>query len=406
MPTPRIARGALPSRQSERLVLQRLRRLGEASRADLARATALTNTAVGQIIRDLERGGLVRALGRKHQGQRGQPGTLLGLEPCGAFAIGVRLDRTRIETVLIDLLGRVLAHRAHDRLLPAPTQALEVVRADVEALAAELLPARRRRIAGVGVARPYNLGSWLEQLDLPREAFASWGDEVAFGAELERASGLPVVEENDGTAAAIAELFHGHGRHYDDFLYVFIGPAIGGGVVLSGQCLRGATGNAGDIGMIPVPSSRLSSAPAAGRRAFLLGRASVNTLYRHLRARGEPPGNATLPYCTAAVEEWLEDCADALAAPLLAARAFLDVPTVIIDSDLPGAALDRLIARLKPLLAAAVAEARTPPALLRGSFGAMAGALGAATLPLFENFGPRSMPHELAREGAPHVVLA
>jgi predicted NBD/HSP70 family sugar kinase len=364
----------------------------------------MTNTAVGQIVRDLEHIGLVRAVGRGHRGQRGQPGMLLSLDAHGAFAIGVRLDRTRIETVLVDLLGAVVAQRVHDQLLPPPPQALAIVREDVEALVANLAPAHWRRIAGIGVARPYNLGNWLEQLDLPRAAFIPW-EGVTFGEELAQATGFAVIEENDGSAAAIAELFHGLGRGCDDFLYVFIGPAIGGGVVLGGQCLRGVTGNAGDIGMIPVPPSRLASAPAAAAHDILLSRASLNTLRRHLRARGEPPGNASLPYCTAAVEEWLENCADALAAPLLAARAFLDVPTVIIDSDLPTAALERLIDRLAPLLAAGVAEARTPPKLLRGSFGASAGALGAATLPLFENFGPRPTPHEPPAEGALHAAV-
>jgi predicted NBD/HSP70 family sugar kinase len=395
---------------NQRLILQRLRRLGEASRADLARDAALTHTAVGQIVKQLERAGLVRMLGRKHQGQRGQPATLLALDPRGAYAIGVRLDRSRVETALADLSGAVLAHRTHDRILPPPAVALELVREDVEELI-RLVPAtRRRRIAGVCVARPYNLGSWLAQLDLPHETFAQW-DEFAFSAELERACGLPVVEENDGTAAAIAELFHGHGRGHDDFLYVFIGPAIGAGMVLGGQAIRGSSGNAADIAVVPVPPSRLPSAPQPrGGQEILLGRASIAALVRHLRARGESPASIDAPQRTRGVEEWLEDCTSALVVPLLTARALLDVPLVVIDSDLPRPLTDELIARLAPRLAEATAEARTPPALMRGSFGAMAGALGAATLPLFLHFGPGSGKigagsRESIRHGGIHALV-
>ncbi len=393
MPSPRVGQGASSvhiRHYNERLILQRLRRLGEASRADLARAAGLTNTAVGEIIKQLERGGLVRTLGKKHQGQRGQPATMLGLDARGAFAIGVRLDRTRIETALIDLGGNVLAHNTHDQALPPPDQTLQLVREDIERMVALVPAGRRRRIAGVGLGRPYNLGSWLTELDLSAEAFAPW-DEAAFGAALERDCGLPVVEENDGTAAAIAELFHGHGRTQDDFLYVFIGPAIGGGLVLGGQAVRGRHGNAADIGMIPVAASTLSSAVKRGGRDILLGRASLNALLRHLRHRGVTVAGLDgleSVQVTSAAEEWLEDCVDALIEPLLTAGALLDVPTIVIDSDLPRAWVDRLIARLAPRLAASVAEARTPPALLRGSFGAMAGAIGAATLPLLLNFGP------------------
>ncbi len=415
MMTVRDGGGGAPSapvrQDSQRLILQRLRRLGEASRADLARDAALTHTAVGQIVKQLERAGLVRSLGRKHQGQRGQPATLLTLDPRGAYAIGVRLDRARIETALTDLSGAVLAHRTHDRSLPPPEEALDLVRADVEEFVRAVPAARRRRIAGIGVARPYNLGAWLAVLDLPHEIFSAW-DGFDFAGELERVSGLPAAEENDGTAAAIAELFHGHGRGADDFLYVFIGLAIGGGMVLGGQAVHGSTGNAADIGVIPVPPSRLPSAPQPrDGHEILLGRASIATLLRHLRYRGEPPTSLTAPQRTRAVEEWLEDCAAALVEPLVTARALLDAPLAIIDSDLPAGLIDTLLARLAPRLTAATAEARTPPALLRGSFGAMAGALGAATLPLFLHYGPGAgkigaAPRDVRSQGGAHVLVA
>lgn len=403
------AASGLVRQDSQRLILQRLRRRGEASRADLARDAALTHTAVGQIVKQLERAGYVRTLGRKLQGQRGQPATLLALDPRGAYAVGVRLDRARIETALADLSGAVLAHRTHDIALPPPAEAVELLREDVEELVRLVPAARRRRIAGIGIARPYNLGSWLSQLDLPAERFAAW-DGFALAEELERACGLPVAEENDGTAAAIAELFHGQGRAQDDFLYVFIGPAIGGGLVLGGQAVRGRSGNAADIGVIPVAASRLPSAPPArDGREMLLGRASLAALLRHLRFRGESSASLQAPTRTRAMEEWLEDCATALVEPLLTACALLDLPLVIIDGDLPEARLDDLVARLAPRLAAATAEARTPPALARGSFGAMAGALGAATLPLFQSFGPGGLAEanrDPNRQGGAYALVA
>jgi len=416
MPIRRVGQGASSvhiRHYNQRLILQRLRRLGEASRADLARAASLTNTAVGEIIKQLEAGGLVRTIGKRHEGARGQPATMLGLDPRGAYAIGVRLDRTRIETALSDLGGTVLSHRTHDHTLPSPQQTLELVRDDIARLVRLVPAARRRRITGVGIARPYNLGSWLAELDLSPEVFTAW-DTAPFAQELERACGLPVVEENDGTAASIAELFHGHGHSEDDFLYVFIGPAIGGGLALGGQSVRGYSGNAGDIGMIPVRPSALPSAVTRDGHDILLGRASLNALCRHLRFRGVAhAGYAELdtPEGAAAAEEWLADCADALAEPLLTARALLDVPVVVIDSDLPAPWIDRLLVQLAPLLANRVAEARTPPSLLRGSFGAMAGALGAATLPLFLHFGPGAGnlagPHsEPTRPGGPYALVA
>jgi predicted NBD/HSP70 family sugar kinase len=377
------------------MILQRLRRAGQASKADLARAAALTNTAVGKIIGDLEALGLVRAVGRTAGGRRGQPATLLGLDPSGAYGLGVRLDRARIETVLADLGGTILTQRMHDLVLPSPARTLDIVERDIKVLLGELSPSQRRRVTGIGLARPFNLGSWLAKLDLAPDVFTPW-DSADFRADLEQATGIRVLEENDGTAAAIAELFHGQGRSLGDFLYVFIGPAVGGGIALGGDYLRGSSGNAGDIAVMPVRPSALTSAGGdPNGRDILIGRASLNGLIRHLRHHGVDVSglsdlHAAMSRAPKATDEWLDDCTDALVDPLLSAAALLDVPEVIIDSDLDSATLRALIVRLEPALAAAAPEARAAPRLLAGSFGACAGALGAATLPLFIHFAVRA----------------
>ena len=381
-------------RYNERLLLQILRRGGEASKADLARKTHLTSTAIGSIIQSLEQSDLIAFTGRT-EGQRGQPATLIDLNPKGAFGIGVRLDRDSIETALLDFGGQILARRVHDRILPSPEETLALVLADIEAVLAAITPEERDRLTGIGVAQPFNLGAWLRELDLNNPDFHAW-DEVDFPYELGEATGLPVFTENDGNAAAIAELFYGCGREFDDFIYVFMGPVIGCGVALEGDCLRGVTGNAGDIAVMPVPPSRLASAhPPAGRWDLLLSRASLNALTRHLRHAGvmvdshadlERHIRAHHP----AVEEWVEDCIDALTPALRSALAILYVPVVVFDADVDGGLVALLMRRLAQALAETAPEARGVPELVRGSFGSDAGAVGAASLPMFFSFSPRA----------------
>nr|WP_284509462.1 ROK family transcriptional regulator [Caballeronia sp. GAFFF2] len=377
------------------MLLQALRRTEPASKADLARHANLTSTAVGSIIESLGKAGLIEYTGRRIEGQRGQPAALIRLDPRGAFGIGVRLDRTGIETVLVNFAGDVLGRSAIDMVLPHPSVVLEIVRRDVEQMLALLSASERERLAGIGIAQPFNLGSWLRELGLPAENFRAW-DETDFPDALSRALNLPVFSENDGNAAATAELFYGHGRTCDDFIYLFLGSAIGGGIAIDGDCLRGASGNAGDIGVIPVPPSRLPSAPQpAGQWDILLSRASLNALVRHLHYSGAAADNrvdlqACIEQRLPAVDEWIEDCIEALAPALRATLCVLDVPMVVIDSDIDGGLLDRLVARLRTTMTANAPEARGTPALVRGTFGPDAGAIGAATLPMFYNFSPRA----------------
>ena len=378
---------------NERVILAALRRMGQASKADIARHASLTNNAAGVIVRELERAGLIREEGKKRDGGRGQPATMLSLAPEGAYGIGVRIDRRSIETILIDFAGDPIGRRLHAIDLPSPQRAIDLITQDIEALVDQLPLAARRRVAGVGVAAPYNLGAWLEKLDMPTAQFHAW-DNFDIAAALKESTGYDVVAENDGTAAAVAELFYGHGRKIDDFLYLFIGPAIGGGIVLGSQYVRGTTGNAGDVAMMPVSPSRLASAPQTSRSAeILLSRASINALMRHLRYHGaDISGLADLAKTTAAmpeaVNEWAEDCVDALIVPILSAVAVLDVPVVVIDSDLDRTILDEIIHWLQWRLTESMPEAREAPRLMRGSFSEDAGAIGAASLPLHLNFSP------------------
>ena len=190
----------------------------------------------------------------------------------------------------------------------------------------------------------------------------------------------------------MAELFQGQDRSLDDFLYIFVGAALGGGVVLGGDYRRGVNANAGDIGLMPTGPSRLGTAPRPDSRPEIaLTRASVNALIRHLRESGQPVENreeldALLEQGHPAVAEWLDDAADALVQPVLSAVRVLDVAAVVVDGTLPRPVLDQLIAKLERDLALASPESREPPRLMRGTVGRDAPAIGAAILPLHLNF--------------------
>ncbi len=389
---------------NERVVLTTLRRFGPASKTDLARLVGLTKNAAGVIVRKLEDGGLVRATGKRYGG-RGQPATILEIDPGGAYSIGVRIDRDLVECVLADLNATILDRTLLEDL-PEPEAALVHIAESVRRFKARLKPAEQRRLIGIGVAIPYNMGSWLGVLNLPVAKFRAW-DAFDLKPALAQATGLPVFLENDGSAATVGELNRGRGREVRHFLYVFLGPAIGGGVVVDGDYLRGHQRNAGDISVIPVRPSSLSSAPVTGRAYDpLLSRASLNALIRHFAYRGHPMARTDLDSAIAALpdvfSEWEDDAIDALVAPVLAAMHLLDIGTVVLDGDLAGPVLDAFAAKLGAALAVSVSESRDPPEVLRGTLGRDAAAVGAASLPLHASFSP--MRTVLTGE-APEILL-
>src|SRR3954454_21991886 len=118
---------------NERVILNALRRLGQASKADLSRYVSLTNNTAGVIVKELEERNLIRSEG-KRSGSRGQPATLLSLNPDGAHAIGVKVGRRSIDVLRVDFQGRTLERRHHDRDFPLPEEALALVLDDIAAL--------------------------------------------------------------------------------------------------------------------------------------------------------------------------------------------------------------------------------------------------------------------------------
>lgn len=389
-------------RLNERRVLQVLRHMGTGSKADIARGTGLTNAAVGTIVNALEEKGLILSGKKLHEGQRGQPATMMHLNPAGAYGIGVQLERNFLQTVLVDFDGDILCRYTNEMPLPQPNAALENVARDIRSLLTTLDEQARNRLTGIGLTQPFNLGSCLNELGLPRESFRLW-DNYDFAGSLEEEFGIPVTCENDGTAAAIAELFYGVGRQTDDFLYFYFGYAVSGGLVLKGDVVRGRTGNAANLGLMPAPPCRVATASKPRNRwDILLNRASLNSLRRHI----DSPPDQSQTLSRAILEkhvteagpvflEWLDECVDALVPAIMASAAVLDVPTMVLGANIDGGFAERLCARLSEEMGRNMPESRFAPQLITSTFGSDAAAIGAASLPMFYSFSPRKpLSHE------------
>ena len=84
-------------------------------------------------------------------------------------------------------------------------------------------------------------------------------------ARLEQATGLTVYGDTDAKALALAEGWVGAAQGHNNFMAMVVSTGVGGGIVLDGQLLDGATGNAGHIGhLIVEPNGRRCLCGARG----------------------------------------------------------------------------------------------------------------------------------------------
>lgn len=384
---PRGSRQGGLRQYNERAVLQAVRLHGALPGAEIARLTQLTAQTVSLISKRLLDEGLLRK-GEPVRGKVGQPSVPLSLHPDGAYAVGVKVGRRSMDVLLVDFTGAVRERSTLDYHHPDPDVLLAEVAARLAALRRRLGPARRGRVQGVGVAAPLELGGWQQLLGHPDDVAARWAG-LDLRAALQARSPWPVLMLKDTAAACVAELVAGRGRGLSSFLYVFVDTFIGGGLVLDGQLHGGAHGNAGALGSVPLARSRAGRAPPPQ----LLSVASLLNLEQAwVRAGLDPAADASGQALVAPwrrhTRRWLTQAGDAMAQALTSASSLLDVDTVIVDGNCSRDLLDALLQAVQQALPRYNWEGVMPPALLPGSIGSDARALGGALLPLYANFTP------------------
>ncbi|QIA23954.1 ROK family transcriptional regulator [Mesorhizobium sp. AA22] len=231
---------------NRRIVLESIRLHGPIARGDIARRVGLTVQTVSTIVRELEEHGYVLSMREEPRG-RGLPPATLRINPEGGYAVGIHVTPLGINAALINLSGDVIESTYREAPNATPDHAFDLIGAMVLELT-RLRPGGR--VLGIGMALPGPFG--VESMSfIGPTTMTGWKD-VALRERLEASTGLPAFFETDMAAAAMGERLYGLGTGYSEYYYLYFGVGLGGVVVHDGSALRGAWGNAGEIGHIPV----------------------------------------------------------------------------------------------------------------------------------------------------------
>ncbi|WP_068305142.1 ROK family transcriptional regulator [Pararhodobacter sp. CCB-MM2] len=368
---------------NERLVLSLVRARRSLPKAEIARQTGLSAQTVSVIMRALEQDGLLER-GEPVRGRVGQPSVPMSLAAEGAFFLGLKIGRRSSEMVLVDFHGKLRGRRIRRHDWPTPSAALTFADLAARELIDQLPPALHHRVAGLGVATPFRLWDWAGSLGAPQSEMDAWRD-LDFRAALSARHPYPVFLENDATAACGAELIFGKAMQLpSDFVHVYVGFFVGGGVVLNGALYPGRHGNAGALGSMPVTD-------AAGRRVQLIDVASTSGLEAALVAAGRSADEiwATPDHWTideAILAPWIAQAAEGLAQATVAALSVFDFEALVLDGWMPRAVRQRMVAATRAALARQNFAGLEVPDVIEGTLGADARAMGAAALPLTDRF--------------------
>ena len=233
---------------NQSVILDAIRRAAPGlSRVELAAATGLSAQTISNICRRLLDQELI-VEGRKESKGPGKPRTMLQLNAQGAYAIGVHLDPTVMTFVMLDLTGKVVAHRRKrtPKLSDPSTIVSQIASALAKLIDDSGVP--RSKIGGVGIAAPGPIDSVRGTVVDPPN-LAGW-HRVPLRDDLAKATGLPAILDKDVTAAAVAEMWAGGANGVGSFIFLYLGTGLGAGLVIQDEVVRGSSDNAGEIGHI------------------------------------------------------------------------------------------------------------------------------------------------------------
>ncbi len=162
------------------------------------------------------------------------------------YVFGVDIGGTTVKMGFLDTEGNLLEkweiptrkENHGENILPDVAKAIEdklkeknIAKAEVEGI-------------GVGVPGPVD-GDGI----IHRAVNLGWG-EFNVNEKLTALTGIRSMAGNDANVAALGEMWKGGGQGYKNMVMVTLGTGVGGGIIIDGRMLAGATGAGGEIGHI------------------------------------------------------------------------------------------------------------------------------------------------------------
>jgi len=191
--------------------------------------------------------------------------------------LAIDLGGTKVETALVGDDGRVVPGSRRRRETGASRTPESMAEALRDAIAESLAAADGPVIAvGVGSAGP---------IDLTLGTVSPHNLPLLRGYPIveivQGITGLPVSLRLDGTCLALAEHWLGAAQGSAASMSIVVSTGVGGGIVVDGRMLSGASGNAGHIGQMHVAVRREGPPERSTLEAVASGPATVRWARRH-----------------------------------------------------------------------------------------------------------------------------
>jgi predicted NBD/HSP70 family sugar kinase len=257
-------------------LLSRLRPGRTHSRSELAASTGLSVATVSRITRELVRRKVLLEV-ESPRAALGRPTRGLELNGDSGRVLGISLLYPVLRALVLNLRGEILKEVREPLAWNKGTAGvLNPLRKVVQALSRGT-----PRLAAVGLALP---GQWdpASGVSIAYPRVPEWRD-VPIRERLQDWAGVPASLIGYSPAMAVAEQASRAGAEPRNLVTVDVAENIAMGAIVNGEVLQGASGNAGELGHIPVdPSGPICY---CGAKGCLESRATTSAVLDEMRDR-------------------------------------------------------------------------------------------------------------------------
>ena len=271
------------------VILNALHNFAPISRSGLAKKTGLNKATITSLIRELTTANFIRELEVIPSENVGRPATGLGLDPQAGCIISIDIGVDYISAIVTDFTAEVIWRQDAKTTRFMHKDAILERSIEIAEEAYGFCLNQPGHIFGISWSVPGLVdvasGTLLFAPNL------GWND-VPFSNLVDSKFNIPVYVDNEAKLAALGEAYFGTAQGHDNVLYVSSGVGIGGGIVINGQVLSGASGFAGEFGHITMDPDGLPC--KCGNNGCWETLASQRALFRRIRDAVDANKNTAL----------------------------------------------------------------------------------------------------------------
>lgn len=235
----------LVKERNRTVVLELLNSKGTSTRSEISDITGLTNATITNIVNELISKDLVEEVGTV-DGKLGRKRKLIKIKEDAFYVIGIEFGVNIVRTGIFNIKGKKINSIEKEiNSYGRPTDVLKNLILIID----ELINNSKvdfYKIKGMGIAMPGLIDS---QKRILRSVHPfPLLKEYPLVEQLEEHYEKTIWLENDANGAVLGEKWFGHGKKFNNYVFIVGDSGIGAGIIINGKLYSGTSNSAGEIG--------------------------------------------------------------------------------------------------------------------------------------------------------------